>query len=158
MTRTDLHLPSIGHRRLNAVDRVGATLSFICALHCALQPLLLAVLPLMGLGVLLDERLETVFLGFSILLAGSSVISGWKHHGRPQALPLLAIAVALIVSSRIPAFEAQEMPLAVAGALSIMSSHLLNLWLHKRYHHHDHGHGHSHAAETITPSDEPVAA
>lgn len=146
MTRTHLHAPHLPsphlpHRQRNRLDAIGAGLSFACALHCALQPLLLALLPLLGLGVLLDERLETMFLGFSILLAGTSVISGWRHHRQPQALPLLGLATALIVLSRVPAFEAAEMPLAVCGALSVMSAHLLNLWLHKRFHAHtDHGH------------------
>lgn len=130
--------------RLNQLDTLGASLSFACALHCALQPLLLAMLPVFGLGFLLDERLETIFLAGAIVLAGATVISGWRHHRQPQALPVMAVAAVIIVISRVPAFEAFEMPLAVSGALGIMASHLLNLWLHKRYHLH-------HQLEDIAP-------
>lgn len=122
--------------RLNQLDTLGAGLSFACALHCALQPLLLAMLPLMGLGFLLDERLETLFLAGAIVLASATVISGWRHHRQPQALPVMALAAVIVMMSRFPALETYEMPLAVIGALGIMSSHLLNLWLHKRYHLH----------------------
>lgn len=124
----------ISTTHVKRLDAVGASLSLACALHCALQPVLLAVLPLLGLGMLLDENLESLFLGFSILLASATIVSGWRHHRQPHALPLLFLAVGLIVSSRVPAFEALEMPLAVSGALSIMSAHLFNLRLHRKAH------------------------
>lgn len=129
-----------------ALDRLGASLSFACAIHCALQPLLLALLPLIGLGFLLDERLESIFLACSILLASATVISGWRHHRQPQALPLLGAAVVLIIASRLPGLAFAEVPLAVSGALGIMSAHLYNLRLHRRMHgehrHADHAQAH----------------
>lgn len=136
------------------LDKLGASLSFACAIHCAAQPLLLALLPLMGLGVLLDERLESIFLVCSVILASSTVIGGWRHHRQPQALPLLGLAVVLIVCSRLPLLEAFEIPLAVSGALGIMSSHLYNLYLHRKSHpDHSHAphshHEHLHPLETL---------
>lgn len=134
------------------LDRLGAGLSFACAIHCALQPLLLVLLPFIGLGFILDERLETAFLAFSIVLASATILGGWRHHRQPQALPLLPVAVGLIVSSRLPQFAAWEIPLAVGGALSIMSAHLYNLRLHRRAHgDHHHGRPEHHACETQIP-------
>ena len=34
----------------HVADRVGATASFLCAIHCALLPFVLTLLPLLGLG------------------------------------------------------------------------------------------------------------
>ena len=152
----------LAQRAAAKLDTLGASLSFACALHCALQPLLLALLPLLGMGFLLDEKLETVFLGFSILLAGSTVISGWRHHRQPQALPVLGLAAMLIVFSRVPAFEHLEVPMAVSGALGIMSSHLYNLRLHRRFHKHapaEHSHGRqTHLTESLPVMSETLLA
>lgn len=130
------------------VDTLGASLSFACAVHCAFQPVLLAILPLFGMGFLLNEQLETVFLAFSIVMASLSLIQSWKHHRQPQAFPALILASLLILASRVPAWEPYEMQLAVSGALGIMSSHLLNMWLHKRVHPEHHVHAPVAEAET----------
>lgn len=121
------------HQR--GLDLLGAMLSFACALHCALQPLLLMALPVLGLGGLLNEQVETYFLAGSLVLASALVFSGSRHHGHKQAWPILALGAVAIVASRVPLFESWEMPLAVMGALGITLAHGLNLRLHRRHHH-----------------------
>ncbi|QIL21206.1 MerC domain-containing protein [Thermomonas sp. HDW16] len=79
MTRTQ-------HRLL---DRLGATGSLLCALHCALLPLLIALLPTLGLGGVLDERFEQAFVLFATLVGGYSVLSGYQRHRLWQALALM---------------------------------------------------------------------
>ncbi|MGV3522678.1 MAG: MerC domain-containing protein [Candidatus Sericytochromatia bacterium] len=128
------------HKHQRRLDLLGAMLSFACALHCALQPLLLMALPVMGLGGLLDERVESYFLAGSLVLASVLVVSGSRHHGQKQAWPILALGAAAIVASRLPWFESWEMPLAVMGALGITSAHALNLRLHRRHHAQTHLH------------------
>lgn len=114
----------LSSQQLKTVDRLGGSLSFACAIHCALQPLLLVVLPLFGLGFLLGERVETVFLICSVLLASWALFSGMRMHGNWRVFLPLTLGVFLIVASRV--FESAEMPLAVAGALGIALSHFLN--------------------------------
>lgn len=126
--------PLQSHRVSFSWDKLGASLSFACALHCALQPVLLVALPFLGLGFLMNEQLETAFLVFSVILASYSVLSGVKHHGQKQVLPVLAFGVLCIVTSRL--WEAYEPALAISGALGIVWAHLLNLQLHKRVHQH----------------------
>jgi hypothetical protein len=115
-------------------DKLGASLSFACALHCAFQPLLLIALPFLGLGFLMNEQVETVFLGFSVILASWSILAGMKHHGQMQALPVLILASLAILLSRFT--ESYEPLLAITGALGIVSAHMYNLFLHKRHHQH----------------------
>ena len=121
------------NRPLKYVDQLGATLSMACALHCALQPLLLA-LPLLGLSFLLNETLETVFLAISLTMAIWAFLSGYAHHRRPTVFLFWGLAAALIGASRIPQLENQEILLAVSGALALMSGHLLNQYLHRQHH------------------------
>lgn len=121
-------------RSLKHVDQLGASLSLVCALHCSLQPLLIVVLPLVGLGFLMNPLLETLFLGFSLILAAWSFFSGFAHHRRPVVFVFWGVATSLIALSRLPWFQAHEMLLAVSGALSLVSGHLLNQYLHRQAH------------------------
>lgn len=114
----------LSSQQLKTVDRLGAGLSVACAIHCAIQPFLLVVLPLFGLGFLMGERVETVFLISSVCLASWALFSGLRMHGNWRIFLPLTVGVFLIVASRV--FYAAEMPLAVAGALGIALSHFLN--------------------------------
>ncbi|MGE3724079.1 MAG: MerC domain-containing protein [Candidatus Sericytochromatia bacterium] len=121
-------------RSLKHVDQLGASLSLVCALHCALQPVLLVALPLVGLGFLMNELLETLFLGFSLTLAAWSFFSGYAHHRRSAVFGFWGVAASLIALSRMPWLESHEMILAVSGALSLVLGHLLNQYLHRQAH------------------------
>lgn len=50
-------------------DRVGATASLLCAVHCAVLPFVLAVLPALSLSFLADHRFERVFIACASGLA-----------------------------------------------------------------------------------------
>ena len=50
------------------LDRVGATGSLLCAIHCALLPMLIAVLPSLGIAAWLGEDFERGFVAFATLL------------------------------------------------------------------------------------------
>jgi len=48
---------------ISSIDRLGAGVSFACAIHCAIVPFAATILPLLGFGFLADRRVEcTVFL------------------------------------------------------------------------------------------------
>lgn len=113
-------------RLLKYLDPLGAMLSFACALHCALQPVLLLSLPLLGLSFLLNETLETLFLAISLILAAWAFLSGYTHHHRLSVFGFWILASLLMVCSRLPWFALWEIPLAVGGALVLMSGHLFN--------------------------------
>ena len=61
-------------------DRVGATASFLCAIHCALLPFVLALLPFVGLEFLADHRFERGFVLFACTLALFAMIRGYRRH------------------------------------------------------------------------------
>jgi len=77
-------------------DRVGATASFLCALHCAALPFVLAVLPALGLGFLADHAFERVFIAAASTLALTVLIRGFRRHHSVRALRLLAPGLVLL--------------------------------------------------------------
>src|SRR3546814_19139288 len=78
-------------------DRVGATASFLCAIHCALLPFVLALLPLVGLELLADHRFERGFVMFACALALVALVRGFRRHTHPLPLLLAAPGLALLL-------------------------------------------------------------
>ncbi|HUO57312.1 MAG TPA: MerC domain-containing protein, partial [bacterium] len=61
-------------------DGLGAALSLVCAVHCALLPFVLALLPLAGLAFLKDERLEIGLILTSLSVAAFALARGFGRH------------------------------------------------------------------------------
>jgi hypothetical protein len=81
-------------RRL--LDRFGATGSLICAVHCALTPLLLAAIPSLGLSAWLGDGFERAFVVFVSALGLFSLLWGYRRHRAFRALGLLLLGLATL--------------------------------------------------------------
>ena len=69
-----------------ALDTVGATASLMCAIHCLAMPVLLVVLPTLGLGFLLNESLERGFVIGSVVLAVANTCWGFRVHRKSRVV------------------------------------------------------------------------
>ncbi len=111
------------------LDRAGATASLACAVHCALMPLVVALLPLVGLGFLADERTEWALLALSAVLASSSLGLGYRQHRRRQALLVLSLGLTALVTGRILEerhFEMVGVVGVVLGGCTVAAAHFIN--------------------------------
>lgn len=118
--------PAVFIRR---ADRVGAFASFLCALHCASWPFLLAALPALGASFLASELLERGFIVFATLLALSTLVAGWRRHGRRAALGFAALGLGLLWFGSFGPFHHDVVPHAVLmtlGGLGVAWAHLCN--------------------------------
>jgi hypothetical protein len=124
-------------------DRFGATASFLCAVHCALLPLVIAALPAIGLGVLANHAYERAFIAFASVLALTTFIVGFRRHRRFRAFWFLGPGILLLASGIVVDFEESAMLHAVLVAMGgtlVAVSPLTNLRL-------AHGHVHDAACE-----------
>ncbi|MGH8042923.1 MAG: MerC domain-containing protein [Rudaea sp.] len=80
----------------HTADRVGATASLLCAVHCAALPFVLALLPALGLGFLADHGFEIGFILCASVFALTVLILGYRRHRTPRALALLLPGLALL--------------------------------------------------------------
>ena len=111
------------------LDRTGATASFLCAIHCAIMPLLVTALPLLGLSFLASEPVEWVLLTCSVMLGSIALFIGYRQHRIGWMFGVLGVALVLLIGGRVAeerGIEGWGQALMVAGGLSMMSAHLLN--------------------------------
>ena len=113
------------------VDTTGACLSFACAVHCLAMPLLVTVLPLIGLGFLVGERAEFVIIISAVALAIGSLAWGVRHHRSWRAFLILLVALTFIVTARTAVEGSFEVIFHGAGGILLASAHLVNRHLCK---------------------------
>ncbi len=107
-------------------DTTGACLSVACAIHCLTMPLLVAILPLIGLGFLANERAELFLILVAIGLAVGSLAWGIRHHRSWRALLILIVALAFIATARTAVEGTFEVVFYSIGAILLASAHLVN--------------------------------
>lgn len=124
---------------LRWLDSLGAMGAFLCALHCALLPLALVLLPAAGLGVFNSQAFEEVFSVSATLLAVGSLWHGYRSHRGYHAWALVAPGLALIWLGLLYApLHHSVLPHALVmtlGGTLISLAHLVNLRLSSRAHH-----------------------
>lgn len=127
-------------RRLyNLIDRFAAGGSMLCAVHCAVLPLLIALLPSLGIAAWLGDGFEQGFVIFASLLGVSTLLWSYRRHRTIRALGLLLPGLAVLWLGVLYApLHHAAVPHAVAmtfGGTLVGLAHLANLRL-------NHGHVH----------------
>lgn len=132
-----LLMPTPLRRRL--LDRLGASGSLVCAVHCALLPVVIALLPSLGLAGLASDTFERGFVVFATLLGLFSVAWGYRRHRAVRALGLLVPGLALLWTGVLyPPLHESLLSHAVAmtaGGTLVALAHLANLRLNHRHVH-----------------------
>lgn len=118
-------------------DRVGAIASFLCAIHCALLPFVLALLPFVGLGFLADHRFERIFVLFACALATLALGRGYRRNQEPLPLLLAVPGIALLVLGVVylegPSVITHSV-LVTCGGLLLAAAHFVNLRIGRHLH------------------------
>ena len=114
-------------------DRLGAAGSLLCALHCALLPLAIAVLPALGIALWDSDLFELGFVVFATLLGVVTLVRGYRRHRVGRALALLVPGLAVLWLGLLAApLHTQTISHAVTmtiGGTLVGLAHLTNLRL-----------------------------
>ena len=117
---------------LRRADRVGFAASFLCAIHCALLPLALALLPALGLNLGGWVDIDQAFVVFATLLGLTTLTLGYRRHRVFRAWFLLLPGLALVWAGAFTHLHDHTITHAVVmtiGGLLLAGAHLLNLRL-----------------------------
>ncbi|PJJ98060.1 hypothetical protein CO615_08545 [Lysobacteraceae bacterium NML75-0749] len=128
-------------RSLQTADRIGFATSMLCAVHCAALPVLMALLPTLGLGSQGWVDLDQGIVVFATVLAATTLTVGWRRHRAYHAWGLLLPALLLLWLGAFGPFHAHgdeqqhgwlHWGLMVSGGLLLALAHLANMRLTHR--------------------------
>ena len=125
------------------------TASVLCAVHCAIVPLLITTLPLLGLGFLANPWVEWGMIAFALLIGTYAIgLSYLRTHHKILPIILMAIGFLIIIAGHVFVHSWHEAIVVPSGGLLIACAHFYNFKYtgmckpDKAFHF-----GHSHAAE-----------
>ena len=126
-------------RSHSLLDRLGATGALVCAVHCALLPLLIAALPSIGVAAWLGDGFEVGFVLFASLFGLAVLMWSYRRHRTLRALGLLLPGLAVLwVGILYAPLHHLLLPHAVAmtfGGTLVGLAHIANLRLNHRHVH-----------------------
>ena len=127
--------PSPSADLLSASDRVGLVSASLCAVHCALFPILAAVVPALGFTLSGWGDIDQAFVVFASVLGISTVTVGYRRHRVLKASWLLLAGLILLWGGSFTHLHDHGVLHAVlmtAGGGLLASAHFFNLRLSHR--------------------------
>ncbi len=115
------------HKTSSRLDGIGITASTICAIHCAVVPLLLTSLPLIGLGFLATPWVEWGMIVLALMIGGYSIgLSYLRSHRKALPLILLLAGFVIIMLGHAILNNIAEAIIVPLGGLTIALAHYIN--------------------------------
>ena len=109
------------------LDRLGMTASTLCAIHCALVPIFLTTLPLLGLDFLANEWVEISMIAVSVVLGTLSLTMSYrKQHHKLLPFIVLVTGFGLIFTGHFSGIKSLEPILIPLGGFIVAAAHLVN--------------------------------
>lgn len=136
------------------LDAIGITASLACAIHCAVLPLVMTSLPILGINIIHNHAFEYGMIFLAMAIGSYSLYHGYKKHHH-QLLPLVIFIIGVLFLFAKQRWHDHEMWLLIPAVLAIVSAHYVNyLYCKKANHCHadDCNHG------TLTVDEEKVKA
>lgn len=118
------------HSHSSSIERTGrisAILAVVCAIHCALMPLVITLLPLVGMQFLASHEVEIVLLGLGLGFGIYGVGKGFLTHSNRLPLAVVLLGVALVLSGLFFVPESMEPFFVSGGALLVGAAQVLNI-------------------------------
>lgn len=105
--------------------------SAVCAIHCIVSPILLVVISVYGLRARLNEDVEWLLVGVSMMLGTVGLLPSYRRiHRQTTALTAFGCGSALILLGKliVPPGDIETV-LVIIGALMIAAAHATNRFL-----------------------------
>lgn len=117
-------------------DAIGITTSLACAIHCAVLPLLLSSLPVLGIDILDNPVFEYFMILLAFAVGSGALYHGYKkHHHRMLPLSLFTLGMLFLLGKQL--WHQAHLLLLFPAVAAIISAHFVNFRL-CRVHNHAH--------------------
>ena len=109
------------------LDNVGMTASILCAMHCAIVPLLITSLPLLGLGFLANPLVEWSMIILALCIGIYAIgLSYFRAHHKILPMLLLITGFLIIIAGHLFITSWREAIVVPIGGLLIATAHFFN--------------------------------
>jgi hypothetical protein len=122
MARMNLSLPWIRSR----LDRMGVTLSCLCAVHCVATVVAVAMLGIGG-GFLLNPAIHRVGIALAMLIAGVAIGLGSLRHRRRAPFVFAMTGLSFMGGGLAVPHGIHEAVLTIIGVSLLAVGHVLNV-------------------------------
>jgi len=106
-------------------DALGIAASIACAIHCAVLPLLLTSLPILGVNIINNIVFEIFMIVLAMGVGLYSLNHGFKRHHH-QKLPMVIFIGGMIFLLFKQVLHAYQLWLLIPGVSMIITAHYLN--------------------------------
>ena len=113
----------------HTLDKVGIAVTSLCAIHCIMLPVLLPVLPLLGLTSVHNHALERIVLLVTMVLGFITLFAGFhRYHRKLYPFYSLFLGGFIYWQKDLLGHEYEHFVLIV-GAAFVVLAHILNIRL-----------------------------
>jgi hypothetical protein len=106
-------------------DALGIATSVVCAIHCAVLPLVLTSFPLFGINIIHNNFFEAGMICLAFAIGSFALYHGYRRHHH-RVLPLLIFSCGFIFLVSKQLFIAYEIWLLMPAVVFILSAHYFN--------------------------------
>lgn len=121
------------NRHKGRLDLVSMAISVICLVHCVALPLLMAVMPVVGVAVPEWPLLEWGTVALTLLVGGWAIWKGYSTvHRQKNVVGVFVLGLVLVLAANFVQRDMVEMTLKGGGAVMLIWAHLRNRVLSRR--------------------------
>lgn len=115
-------------------DALGITTSLACAIHCAVLPLIMSSLPILGINIIENEPFEYFMIALAFVVGCYALTHGFKKHHH-NFFPLLIFSAGILFLIFKQVFHSLHLWLLVPSVILIVGAHWVNFQLCRRANH-----------------------
>jgi hypothetical protein len=112
-------------------DALGIGTSVLCAIHCALLPVLMSTLPIFGINIIHNLFFEWGMIALAFVVGSYSLFHGYiKHHRSLKPVLIFSFGFIFLILKQF--FIQFEIPFLIIAVASIIGAHYYNYVLCRR--------------------------
>ncbi|MEP6584980.1 MAG: MerC domain-containing protein [Ginsengibacter sp.] len=106
-------------------DFLGMLTSIACAVHCAVLPLVITSLPILGINIINNSPFEWLMIGIAFIIGSVAVLHGYRHHHK-SLVPFYLFSIGFIFLIVKQFFHTYEILFLTPAIFFILYAHFLN--------------------------------
>ncbi|MFM1794938.1 MAG: hypothetical protein RL642_1323 [Bacteroidota bacterium] len=106
-------------------DALGIAASVACAIHCAVLPLIMSSLPILGINIINNFWFELFMIILALGIGLHSLTHGFKkHHHRVLPIIIFVIGISLLIIKQV--LHQYQLWFLIPAVVLIVSAHYIN--------------------------------